>query len=267
VGGAGTTWWGEFPVGRSDVRFWQVGPLRLWITRSDGEWRLAFLGGDDSMDATLDVNEPVREEDVDPAAAVVRFGFRKPGESVRILPALPDRHLVVNPVTPFYVPSGERITLYVSAPLWMSLWAGDPRRKIREIPTFRPTDTWFGPSTRVGEVCYASKTGARMELESLPRRPHRAVVVVTVINRAVSQLPLEKLKLPMPNLSLFASEDGRLWTEGITLTRQEDGEQAAVTLDADPPAQAGDAVRVGDARLRVERGHLIRAFGHILDFM
>ena len=96
----------------------------------------------------------------------------------------------------------------------------------------RPSDTWFGPSTLEGELCYESKTAVRFNLDNVPRRPHRAISVVRIRNRTDTQLSLERLKIPLPNLSLFGTEDGQLWTESITLERDEDGENATVKLGA-----------------------------------
>ena len=44
-------------------------------------------------------------------------------------------------------------------------------------------------------------------------------------------LGLEKIRIPVPNLSLYSSPDGQLWTESLTLERSADGEESSMRLD------------------------------------
>jgi hypothetical protein len=194
---------------------------------------------------------------------VKRFGFRKASGQLELRPALADRPVVVNPEIPFALPAGEETSLYVSVSLWLQIHTGNPASLLLEEPVFRPSDTWFGPSTMEGELCYAGRTGARLNLENLTVRPQRAICAVRIRNRAATLLPLQRLKLPAPNLSLFTSAEGHLWTEALTLDRDQDGELASLRLGKGPPREARDPVHVNGPRARIERGLLVRTFaGH-----
>jgi len=48
---------------------------------------------------------------------------------------------------PLGVPPGEQASVYVSSPLWVRIETGKPAKLLCELPTFRPSDTWFGPNT------------------------------------------------------------------------------------------------------------------------
>jgi hypothetical protein len=253
-------WWGDFEIDPGAARFWQIGPFRLWATRFTQEWQLVTeTTGDALANDVLAAVEP--PEEPKPDAQTSRFGFRNVPGTIRLVPAPADRAVVVKAASPFFVPPGEEISLFVSTALWLQVKAGSSSELLLDVPLHRPSDSWFGSSTREGELCYATKTGARYHLENIPRRPHRAISVVRICNRAPSQLGLERLKLPLPNLSLYRSEDGQLWTEPVTLERDEEDENATVKLGRDAPRAAGKAKRAAGPRTPAEKGLLTRSFG------
>ena len=120
---------------------------------------------------------------------------------IALTPALADRPVVARPEKPFCLPAGAEAVVYVSSPLWVVLSTAQDL-KLAEIPIVRPSDTWLGPSTREGELCYASRTFLRLSLDNLPRRPHRATSMVRILNHADTALPLRALKLPAPPIWL-----------------------------------------------------------------
>jgi len=256
-------WWDEVRLETGETRFWQIGPLCLWATRLEEEWQLATETIGEGL-ATEMVAAAAPVSPPGPGAAMARFGFRDAPSSLRLLPAPADRPVVVKAASPFFVPAGEEVSLFVSSALWLQVRVGGSTDLLHETPLFRPSDTWFGPSTLEGELCYAAKTAARFNLERIPRRPHRAATVVRIRNRADTQLGLERLKIPLPLLSLYGTEDGQLWTESVTLERDEEGENATVKLGKGAPRSAGVAKRLAGPRARAEKGLLTRAFGGLL---
>jgi hypothetical protein len=222
----------------------------------------------------LTVNEPGEEPEVvwDRMVApepgdlrFTRFGHRDTTEELRLLPAHADRPLVVNVRVPFVLLPGQEVQLYISSPLWLQVELGQRFALAQEIPLFRPSDTWFGPNTLQGELCYASRTGARLEVGNLPIRPQRAISAVEIRNRASSQLRIERLKFPMPNLSIFADTMGHFWTEQLRLDREHDGDDASVRLEKKPPAEVGETKRIAGPRARATKKFLTRAFGRLFD--
>jgi len=68
----------------------------------------------------------------------------------------------------------------------------------------------------------------------------------------------ERVNLPVRRLSVYASDDGRLWTEAVTMERS--GELARIVVDEHPPAVAANASRITGPR-DTEDGGMFRAFG------
>jgi hypothetical protein len=257
-------WHGRFRIEQGGAGFWQVGPGRLWACRMQHEWRLALEAGEDPLTDQVCAVVPWTGDGPPEDVSFRRFAFGRSSEVIWLKPRLPDRHMVFTPEGPFMLPAGESAMLYVSSPLWIEVQVGEPPCKLLEGALFRPSDTWFGPSTTEGELCYAARTAARFSLDGLPLRPHRAVSVVQLRNSSASMLSLLKLKLPVPHMSIYEGGDGNFWTEMVTLERDSDGDLAAVKLGKGPPPQSREATRLVGPRVGTGKGMLMRAFSSLL---
>ncbi len=252
-------WWGGFSMPQNQTGYWQIGPLNLYIRRVRQEWHVASECLRDVLDRTLDVSFNA-EFPNRPDLVFSRFAFRETTKNLSILPQLSDRAVVIRPEAPLYIPAGEEVTLFVSLPVWIRIEAGNPAKFLQELPIYRPSDTWFGPSTREGDLCYASRTSARLNVNDVPFRPHRAVASVVIRNAAEDPLFVERLNVTAQHLSLFATPDGYLWTQGMILEREEDGEAVQVHFEKTAPAVAKDAVLLSGPRIDSEDNLLTRAF-------
>ena len=255
-----TSWWGDFELAEGVTGYWRVGPLELWVSNLAHEWRIHYRREDAALDDTLSVAIPA-ETAADEHTESLRFGFGKTGTKLNLLPVLADRSVVVKPEVPLYIPSGEEATLYVSTPVWLRLSLES--RKLLELPSYRPSDTWFGPSTIVGEFCYASSTAGRLSLNELEFRPHRAVTPLCVRNRASDPLLLERVKLPVQYLAVYRSRDDFLWTQKVTLERAEDGDLAGLNISKTVPKEVGSTVRLSEPRQRPDKNLVVRAFSKL----
>src|SRR5690606_6338338 len=139
----------------------------------------------------LDIERPAGEPELRAGASVRRFGVSGQALSLTLSAPLADRPVVAAPRKPVELAAGETLTVYVGSPVWIHIEAADPRRELFEMPLLRPADTWFGPSPRVGEVCYSSRTHYRLRLHEGAHKPHRAVTSVLVENNASTPLLLE----------------------------------------------------------------------------
>ncbi|MEW6074635.1 MAG: hypothetical protein AB1726_18835 [Planctomycetota bacterium] len=258
--GAGNRWWDQFHLRPGTTGHWRVGPLRLWIRRDPRELWVARETAPEGEEDVLAVEIPARAP-AGSRASVTRYAVREGHDIFRLEPALADRPVVVDAEHAFFVPPGEEAILYLSAPLWYRLRVAQTGAILEDVPLRRPSDTWFGPTTLTGELCYAMTTSAQLDLESLPPRPHCAVSAVQVHNGGTERLLLEKMKLPAPNLSLFATPAGLLWTETLHVRHEEDDQPATVRLGGGPPAAAGPAEPIAGPRQGLRKGIVVEALG------
>ncbi|NNF62495.1 MAG: hypothetical protein HKO55_01480 [Gammaproteobacteria bacterium] len=224
-------WWGEFDTPLDQWSRWLIGPLSLWARASAGEWRLSWHSDADRLLDRLSVEMPATGEP-DNADETTRYALADAGNRLRLTPRLADRPVVVRPETPLVIPSGQNTVLFVGTSLWVRIesLAADTAL-LTDVPIFRPSDTWFGSNTRIGELCYASRTKARTSAELLGRIPHRAVTPVEVINKGADALPVSQLRIPVQALSLFEA-GSRLWTDGIRFTRELNSTAAEFEIDS-----------------------------------
>ena len=264
---ASRRWWGDYSLALAETACWRLGELALWGTRSETEWSFLYrheAGSAENrgeVDLTARIAPPVVGEE---GVTGRRFAFRATTDSCNLLPALPDRPLVVRLESELTIPPGEAVTVFMGLPLWVQFATKSGGVHLLDLPLTRVSDTWFGQLTGAGELCYASRTTARQDLAKLPPTSTRARAAVRIENRVSSTLSLETLLLPVGNLSLFAEEGGRLWTEAVTLVHEEEGESAALELGEGPPRQASRAELLNGPRRVARKRITLHVFGNLL---
>lgn len=198
-------WWGDYTVRVQHMYHWHLGALRSWILRDANEWRVAWEAGRNPLydantcegptaanEAAFSWNEPPD------SYTLARYSMHPTEATLHVQPALADRGLVVRPEHPISIPPNEAVTLFVSTPLWMRVMVHEREQQLLEMPTVRLSDTWFGASTRAGELCYATRTTGQLHLENVPRRPHRAITPIRIRNQGHDTLLLERVQMPAP---------------------------------------------------------------------
>jgi hypothetical protein len=257
-------WWGDFSVPVGTATRWRVGPLSLFVERTEHDWRIGTSKVDQPDLDTIEGPSETSTEDLEALTDLERIGVGGYDEGIRIEPCQADRPVVARPDRPFLVAAGSAVTIYVGTPLWLRVTSGDDSHAtLRELPIVRPSDTWHGPTTDGGELCYASRTFCRTRLEDVRRLPHRAVTEVRIDNRAERVLAFERISIPANRLALFWGEDGRIWTESVDFERKDDTEFADLSIADGPPASMPDANLLAAPRAPHENV-VVRAFAALI---
>jgi hypothetical protein len=137
---------------------------------------------------------------------------------------------------------------------------GRPSQTLFELPLQRPSDTWFGSSTIEGEICYASRTFGRINLENLTGYQYRALTQVHIENKSHTPLLIERINVPVPFLSLFYAKDYLLWTETVTMVQNRETSLAEFQIQKKPPPSAVNLKLISKPRQEPQKSMLIRAF-------
>lgn len=255
--------WDEYQINLDASGHWKLGPLHLWITRFTNEWRVAHNTTHDPDDRTIEIELPYQGQ-LPPLAEMSRFGGKETGEAIRFAPALADRSVVIRPEMPFYLPSGEEVTIFVSTPLWLNLLVGPEARKLLSLPILRLSDTWFGPDPTEGELCYAAKTKAKLRFEDLILLQYRAVTKILLKNESSKQLFLERIKVPVHHLSLYRSADAGLLTETITIVKDDDHVEMRLKLDKPTEAEFGKPTKIAMPREPLQKNIFLKAINTLI---
>ena len=216
-----------------------------------------------SVPGSIDAQGDAIEASPDTQTLTCAYGLSNQGEII-LSPALPDRAVVVRLSEAMSVLPGEEVTFYMIAPLWLRLELSEGSKFLAEIPTFRLSDTWFGPMSTLGSLCYANSSSLYLDLRQVPLRPHGVITAITIRNLGVDSLKLERLNIPFPRLSLFYSQRSGFWTDKLTLERRDDNEMANLKLDRQPPSEASPTQFVsGPRQASSEVSSVVRAFSAI----
>ncbi|MEZ4605467.1 MAG: hypothetical protein R2880_05110 [Deinococcales bacterium] len=266
-GGETLRWWGDFELEVGRMAWWKLGPSQVVVQRLEQEWKLIYLAGEDLLDSTILMEMPLSYnfydklkdyESQEKKSSIRRYMFKESSRLLSLRPLLGDRPFVVKPETPFSIQEGQEVTLYVTTPLWVSVRVGlQGEQLLREMPSHRPSDTWFGDNLH-GELCYASRLAGQLSIDKLKRRPYRIVSPLRVRNHSHSPLLIERVKLPVQYLSLYCAKDGFLWTQGLTMTRQHDRTQ--MDLDRSFPKEMGEGEKLAGPREMISNRGLFGRF-------
>jgi len=224
--------WGANPLAADQ---WHcLHELWLYVSRNEHEFTLGHCYGEQNAHPRWLQFSALRE-------------LRFPCDPVEMeaRPRLATRPVVARPNVPVFLPMGEDITLYVGTSLWLCLeHAG---KSLLDLPVARLSDSWFGPNTRRGELCFACGTHARLSMEGVRANPWKAITPVTIRNRSEENLTLDRINLPVPSLKLYRGED-RYWTAGVTITRGRPGSPGELEISGGAPKECPSPTEVSDAR-------------------
>ncbi|MDX1678861.1 DUF432 domain-containing protein [Arsukibacterium sp.] len=256
-------WW--LPVAVDCDQSWQytLGPLTLYLQRLRAEWLLGYTVSQEFEDYHLLRSGSISR--LPELENLQRFIFRQSPGQFCLKPTLLDRPVVVKTRKQLNIPPGEQAVFYISSPVVVEVALQQPDCKLADITSQRLSDTWFGPSTLHGELCYADRTRARHNRAELSARPHRAVTAVTIENNADTMLVLDKLSIPVPYLALYGLADGSLWTDPITLHHDGNHALTRFKISRQLPEGVTEQDRISAPRQAIEKQGLIRAFTGIFN--
>jgi len=258
-----SAFWSELTIPHRRAVRVRLGPLVVTIARLENEWRVTreAVGGSDT---DVSIQENVAIEEPATNANVTRYATANKTERFRIVPILPDRSVLTRPERPISILPHTEVRLYVGSPLWIRLVQGedDP---LGELPASPPKEAWVGSSTRDGELCYATRTYGRLRLEDAALRPHRVMTSVAINNGSGHPFVCDHVSLPVRRLSVYASSEGRLWTEPISLEQSASEEFAKLDVSSGPPEEARGATLLSGPRDAGQRGGRFRAFGALFE--
>jgi hypothetical protein len=242
-------WWGEihFDIGQS--RAWRFGSLYVRITRNLTEWQLeyhrprhqdAYMQDWETLDIEMPFSEPTTLE---------RYLFGRTSDKISLYPRLANRSVIVKPINPIYIPPGQQGTMFVSTPLWMAGFVEGQKEPIFDIAINRPKDSWFGPDTKKGELCYATPVDGRTDIKQLEPLAFRAVTPIHFHNTSNSMMLLRRMNLPVPALPLFHNSDtGRLWTSQIKVIQDAPNRPPRIKIENRTPPQAAQVAFIQPPR-------------------
>lgn len=248
--------WDVYNIDIDQIYYAKFGEANLWIKRDGKEIYIATSHGKD-IDGQNVNNIP---EDLQWA----RFISKEEPKSLELLPATPDRALVVKPEAAFYLTSGTRRTVYVRIPVWIRISLSTKTKiGLLEIPSVILSNTWFGDLID-GELCYWLSSGVRSKIEPDPSRPYLAICSLTVQNESDENLLVEKLVVRAASSTLFIYND-QLYTDEILISFKGKDDISSITFKGKPPKEISGATKIAEPRKKQSKKILAKTFDSIKD--
>ena len=227
-----------------------VGALEIYLTALESEWQFhyRYITEDETKNEKeihLSTVKDLRNADLE----LMRFIRGDAHNEIQIKPRLANKNIVAKPYMPLFLPSQQTVTIYISTPVWLAIYQNKQTRPLIELPTFKLSDTWFGPKPHIGELCYASLFSGRINLNSLPQRASRVITPVTITNNGSDNLKLEKISIPCDYLAIYVNSDNELWTPTLSIVRETDQNKTRISIDKTLHPKLHDAKRISEPRV------------------
>ena len=232
--------------------------LRLWLIRNKQGWQVAVRHEPESL------FEPLHEVPSAPELSEwQRFVTPSEGTVMRVAPALPDRPVMSRPEAHIEIAQKHKGLFFVTIPVWLRLevapQSGQRPMTLCEFPTRVLSKTWFGHPAEEGEIGYALTTRARQSVGELNDAVGRAICPVLVDNGTREPLVFSQLLLSVRHMSVYQTEDGKLWTNECRLGYTGKSFLASLTFGHTAPEQAPGARLVTEPREAPTSGLTARA--------
>lgn len=222
-------WWGEINFELNEAKTWRIGQRKMSVQRKDAEW---LIWNEKTEEESFEELVIERATFRDPTMDILpqRYLVKNTQQSLIAKPLLADRSIIVRPHSALNILPGEQVELYVSSPLWLAFYAHKEMLPISDLPLWLPSDSWFGPNTMLGELCYSKYTEAKVTLDNIQKRSHRAITTINISNEHDEVLTIERISLPAPFLKLYVDATHQFWTDKVCLIHHLDGDRPSFDI-------------------------------------
>lgn len=200
--------WQKLKFAPGETKEFSIGSYKLIIIRFQKEWQ---IGWGENLSGKMEKSD----------YGWTYFISEKP--EINILPALPDRSLVLKSDHPVRVLPKTSVMNYIRIPVWVQIYAGmiKPENLVLECPVEDLSSTWFGEPDN-GELAYSLPHFAEYAFIQPSLEPDYAVCPLNISNESSVILDFQRLLVSVRYLSIF--NDGDLLCTNETKVRYK-GEQ------------------------------------------
>ena len=191
-----------------------------------------------------------------------RWTLKNKENVIRILPALPDRPVVVKPENKFTLLKNSEAKIYVRVPLWIRIELGQKSfQNLFEIPTVILSNTWFGNFFE-GELSYWISSGAKRDFSIDKDKSYLAICPIKLVNKANEDLSVEKIGLRVVNLNLY-KDGNQIWSDQTKVIFTGSLEQSEIEVAGKAPQEAPNSKLIMKARQEHKNSFSAKTFSSL----
>ncbi len=221
-----TAWWGSYTIAEGEFHTWAIGDLQIGIKRHFNEWQIGSWFSERSEHSDFP-KMPY---------SFKKLAYRSEDLNIHFKPILAARPLACKLPEPIYIPAYSEVVLYILSPIWIQISSATKPILLEELASVIFSDTWLGENTLLGEIGYAAAISYALRLEDLHLNNEGVITPLIIKNQAKSELIIDTLNLPLPNLSIYADKYQHLWTESVFLKREGDNDLLSKIIKGKPEA-------------------------------
>lgn len=239
-----------------------VGPLNVWIKKEADEIKVASdrnaysnpSNNNQSQIEWIKPEQAPKDNDLDWTRWVVGNSV----DAITILPAMPDRAIIVRPERPLKILPGQKAIFYVRIPIFVQIIAGDSANNnvLCEIPTIEMSNIWLGDPT-AGELCYSLRSTARRAYSDMQPLEHRVICPVAIRNKGKTQIDIVRFCVQSNHLSIYKGSS-HICTNQVMVDFQGESSDTSASYSDKPADIESDASVLTAARVPVRKTLLKR---------
>ena len=250
--------WGKHTIEKDMTQQWKLGETDIWVRKIDKEWLIArkiIKESDDQVISTYDSRYP---EGLEWYSIVTDKSM-----SLNVLPALPDRPVVVKPMSVFNLLPNMSINLFIHIPLWIQFYQSTTKNEslLIEFPGNELSSTWFG-NTDNGVLSYTNPKEVFTSLETGKLHPYEAICPVKITNKYSEMLRFQRLLINVEFLSLYSDKE-ILYTSEIKVIFKGENTVADIQYAQSAPSFVENAQHLSKPRNPEKKSVLRKSFHFI----
>ena len=256
--------WDEFQIENGETINWKIGSLSLWMENRDEEYLISHAYNDEDINvlSATQVRDPA---DVPEDLSWNRYIVQDSSTTFQLVPALPDRAVVVSPEFPIKLAPNSDVVFYMSIPIWIQIVAGNKKKVLfLEIPSLILSNTWFGDAM-TGELCYALTTRALRKMEDHGDLRHRIICPVHILNRGSEPLDFQSLCVHVEHLRVFGGAE-HLWSNDVSIIYRGDEQPSEIRYEEKIPKHEKECIVLSSERVPSQKSIISKSFSFIKSF-
>ena len=256
-------WWGDFEFSNNEIISWKIGERQIAIKRCNFEWMVWNIETQNELNIPIQIQTNINEDEIN-SDVYSRHVLDKDIQSLSIEPSLADRAMIARPSVPLSIMPGQTIKMYISTPIWFTALLQNKSLPVFDVPFWRPSDTWFGPNTLTGDLCYSKYTDAKINFDKLEKNSNRAITVISIKNNDKAALKVERINIPVPLLRLYCDSENKLWTDKINIIQKTERGHPVSELRHSAPDNVAELTLVADSRITSSKESILASIKNLV---
>jgi hypothetical protein len=185
--------WQKIKFASGDKYELSIGDIRFTIIRHQREWQIGWIKSPHIVTSEAEFNWTY---------------FISERSEINIIPALPDRSLVLKPSHLVRVMPKTSIINYIRIPIWVQFYTGavKPENMVFEFPVEELSSTWFGEPDN-GELAYSLPHPIETAFTQPTLQHNYAICPLNISNESAEILDFQRLLVSIRYLSIYNEGD------------------------------------------------------------